>query len=62
MAGQTLLPNNQECLQASRRIVSQRREMACLRAPNDRIDEHILGFGLRDLAAEIGWVAPKSVS
>ena len=37
-------------------------ETGDLRAPNDRVDEHILGASLRDLAAEEGWVATSSVA
>lgn len=36
--------------------------MACLRAPNHGVNENILSASLRDLAAEVRWVTPMSVS
>lgn len=39
----------------------KRRGTACLRAPNDRVNEDVFGFGLRDLAAEESWEPPMSV-
>ena len=36
-------------------------EASGLRASNDRVDEHILSAGLRNLVAEEGWITTNSI-